>query len=183
MFWQHRYPAPPMLEGWFFITAALLALSGGAKIRDPEPTRGALVAAGFPGTRVAVMGLALAEVTAGLAGLMGLRWGAVAMAVLYGGFAGFVGLALWRRLPLQSCGCFGKVDTPPTPLHLIVNAAASAAAMAAALRGGIDLALVLPDQPGGGLPYLFFVGIGTYLLILVLTRLPMLSRKARGLTS
>ncbi len=172
-----------MLEGWFFITAALLATSGGAKIRDPQPTRGALVAAGLPSPRGVVGGLALLEVSAALAGLAGYVVGALAVGLLYGGFAAFVAIALIRHLPIQSCGCFGKVDTPPTLAHLIVNLTASAAAFSVTATGGGDLAATLAQQPGLGLPYLLFLALGVYLLVLLLTRMPLLGRRARGQTT
>ena len=55
-----------MLEGWYFITVALLVLSGGSKLRDPEPTRGALRVAGLPSSRGVVTSLAAARVFSGV---------------------------------------------------------------------------------------------------------------------
>lgn len=169
-----------MLEGWFFVAAALLALSGGAKIRDPQPTRGALAAAGLPSSTFVVLLLGLIEMGAALAGLAGMVAGALAVGLLYASFAGFVGVALYRRLPLQSCGCFGRADTPPTLLHVAVNLTAAGAALGLAGRGGADLIDVLGQQPAAGLPYLFYLGLATYLLVLLLTRLPLLTRRARS---
>lgn len=169
-----------MLEGWFFVTAALLALSGGAKIRDPQSTRGALAAAGLPSSTLVVVALGLIEMGAALAGLWGMVTGALAVGLLYVSFAGFVGIALYRRLPIQSCGCFGRADTPPTALHLAVNLTAAVAALRLASQGGVDLGEVLSRQPAAALPYLFYLGLATYLLVLLLTRLPLLSRRARS---
>jgi len=165
------------------LTAALLALSGGAKIRDPGSTRGALAAARLPARSWVVYGLALAEIVAAAAALAGTRLGTLALTLLYFGFSGFVGVALVRNLPVQSCGCFGKADTPPTALHLIVNLTAAFTALWVAARGGASIVDVLAGQPAGGLPYLFFLAVGTFLLSLTLTRLATLGAAIRGQTT
>jgi uncharacterized membrane protein YphA (DoxX/SURF4 family) len=159
-----------MLEGWYFMTAALLVLSGGSKLRDPEPTRGALRAARLPSSRGVVLGLAGIEVAVGALAL-GLQspLAAAAVAAVYLGFAGFVAFALLRDIPLQSCGCFGKSDIPPGWLHVAVNLSAVGAAAAVATRGGADLIGLLDSQPAAGLPYLAFVALGAYLMSLILT--------------
>ncbi|MDX1447605.1 MAG: hypothetical protein R3246_00970 [Acidimicrobiia bacterium] len=162
-----------MLEGWFFITAGLLVLSGGSKIRNPDPTRGALRAAGLPSSPGAVYALAAVEIGLGAAALA-IPHSAIAagVAILYLGFAVFVGMALARRLPLQSCGCFGKSDTPPGPIHLGVNLATAAVAGVVATGGGADLLEVLADQPAAGIPYLGFVAVGVVATALILSELP-----------
>jgi hypothetical protein len=162
-----------MLEGWHFITVALLVLSGGSKVRDPEPTRGALRAAGLPSSRGAVWGLGGVEIVIGSMAL-GLVSPMItgAVAAIYLGFAGFVAYALLRRLPLQSCGCFGRSDTPPGWLHVGVNLSAAGVAGALALGGGGDLIGLLREQPAAGIPYLGFVGIGAVLTALLLSELP-----------
>lgn len=162
-----------MLEGWYLITVALLVLSGGSKVRDPEPTRGALRAASLPSSRGAVYGLAAAEILIGASALaLPGAAPALAVAVAYTGFAGFVVIALVRELPLRSCGCFGTSDTPPGRLHVGLNLSAVGAAVAVATRGGLDLGEFLAAQPAAGIPYLGFVGVGAVLVALVLTDLP-----------
>lgn len=162
-----------MLEGWFFITAALLVLSGGSKVLDPEPTRGALRAARLPSSRGAVSTLAVIEIIAGASALAFAHpMAAWAVATLYLGFGAFVAYALARRLPLQSCGCFGKSDTPPGRLHVWLNFGSAATASLVAFTGGADLFAILADQPAVGVPYLGFVGIGAVLAALVLSELP-----------
>jgi hypothetical protein len=119
--------------------------------------------------------LSVAEIATGAASL--LAGGALAgwaMAVLYGGFGWFVAFALRRRIPISSCGCFGKVDTPPSVVHLFVNAAAMAGGVWAALRPSRSLMSVLGDQPVAGLPYLAFLAAGTYAAYILLTGLPVL---------
>lgn len=162
-----------MLEGWYFITVALLVLSGGSKIRDPEPTRGALRAAGLPSTRAAVTGLAVGEIVVG-ASALGSTGPLVsaAVAVLYVGFAGFVTVALLTGRPLASCGCFGTSDTPPGWIHVAVNLTAAAVALVFVGRGGADLLTLLSAQPAAGVPYLVFLGVGAVLVALLLSQLP-----------
>ena len=49
------------------------------------------------------------------------------------GFIGVVAVARWRGGPLATCGCFGRPDTPPTALHLVLDLALAVAAAAVAL--------------------------------------------------
>lgn len=164
------------MEGWFFLAAALLVFSGIRKLADPAPTSGALRAAKLPSSRAAVFALASTEIGVGSIGLLGSGsiW-AWAVALVYAGFAIFVALALSRRLPIASCGCFGKADTPPTASHLLVNIAAVGGAVIVASRGGTNLPTALGTQPLGGLAYLGFLIVGVYCLYLLLSELPLLS--------
>lgn len=163
------------MEGWFFATAALLLVSGIRKLVDPAPTAGALRAAGLPSQAPAVAALAALEVIVGGGNLIVTNsWLAWAQAGLYFGFGAFVVYALWRRSPITSCGCFGKPDTPPTILHVVINAAAALGAIVAALRSPGNIAEVVSSQPLGGVPYLGFVSIGVYCLYLLLAELPLL---------
>jgi len=162
-----------MLEGWFFMISALLVLSGGIKLRDPEPTRGALRAVGLPSTGGAVAALAVAEITAGAGSVVLVSPIApAAVAILYLGFSAFVAAALRLDLPIQSCGCFGRSDTPPGWGHVVVNLAAAGAAIAVASNGGTDILQILDSQPAGGIPYVGFVVLGAFLVGAILTDLP-----------
>ena len=112
--------------GPFLIAALLLAAAGVAKVVDPANAVGALRAFGVPVAPavVRVVGaveaaLAVSAVVTGAAVL------AVAVAASYLLFTGFVLMALVRDCPIGSCGCFGKVDTPPSVLHVVVNLGAS----------------------------------------------------------
>lgn len=165
------------LEGWFFLSAALLLVSGGAKLADPGPTSGALRVAGLVSSAGVVYGLAVAEIATGAAALIfGGRWTGWATAILYGAFGGFVILALRRGSPIASCGCFGKADTPPTVIHVFVNAAGVAGGIWAGLSNSPSLVSVLGGQPMAGVPYLFFLAAGTYAAYLLLTALPTVLR-------
>jgi hypothetical protein len=164
------------VEGWFFLVAALLVWSGIRKFADPEPTSGALRAAGLPSSRLSVLGLGSIEVAAGTTAMIlpgpAFAW---AVAVVYAGFAGFVAVAMSRRLPIASCGCFGKADTPPTWIHMVINLAAVGGALAHAAAGGSTLPAVLAEQPLAGIAYVGFLGIGVYCLYLLLSELPRLN--------
>ena len=122
-----------------------------------------------------VYALAVAEIATGAFSL--LTGGTVAgwaMAVLYGGFGWFVALALRRHIPISSCGCFGKVDTPPSVVHLFLNGAGLVGGVWAGLSQSPSLISLLGEQPLAGLPYLAFLAAGTYAAYLLLTALPVL---------
>lgn len=164
------------VEEWFFATAALLVVSGIQKLGNPAPTAGALKSGGFPDRHSLVIGLALVEVAVGGGSLVvGDELFAWAQATLYAVFGGFVVLALGRKIPIASCGCFGRQDTPPTLIHLGVNTLAAAGAILHS-RGPSQFGLthVLAGQPLLGVPYLLFLMTTAYCLYLILSQLPLL---------
>jgi hypothetical protein len=108
------------------VAAAVLAYAGGAKLFDPTMTAGALRAMGVPASEWLVRAVA-AVVWGG-----GALWALVGLS--YTLFAGFVVLALASGRPIGSCGCFGRVDIPPTWLHVVVNASLGAVASIEALE-------------------------------------------------
>jgi len=61
---------------------------------------------------------------------------ALAVSASYLALSAFVAAALTRNVPLQSCGCFGRQDTPPTVGHLALNVAAAVVAGVVALAPG-----------------------------------------------
>lgn len=118
-----------LLQGPVHAAAALLVVAGAQKARDPQPLVRAGRSVGLPVPRAAVRCAALAELAVGLAALVdGSRPSAVAVAVSYAAFTGFVLLARARGGVLASCGCFGRADTPPTVLHAVVTGALAVAA-------------------------------------------------------
>lgn len=163
------------MEGWFFATAALLVVSGIGKLVDPTATAGALRTARLPDDRFLVRVLGLAELGVGVGNLL---WSSFLLAWmqtgLYLAFGLFVLWALSRRLPLASCGCFGKPDTPPTWLHVLINGTAVIGGGFHAMTGAQGLGSILAEQPLAGLPYVGFVGLGAYCLYLLLGELPLL---------
>jgi hypothetical protein len=167
--------------GPFAIAAALLVLAGAPKVVRPRDTVNALRAAGIPAPNVFVRVLAFAEVAIGIDALVrGNRPSAVLVALSYSVFTVFVLLALRRSTPLASCGCFGRDDTPPTWIHVAIDAAAVVAAVAVAVDPGVGLPDVLRDQPLAGVPFVILLVSGTFLAYLALSALPRLMVLVRG---
>ncbi|HSM43618.1 MAG TPA: MauE/DoxX family redox-associated membrane protein, partial [Acidimicrobiia bacterium] len=114
--------------------------------------------------------------------VVALSTGGVALFVgagLYTAFAVFTATALYQRLPIQSCGCFGRDDTPPTRIHLGYNVAAGAALVAVAARGVAPINWSL--APVELVLYLGFAAVGVYASYLLMARLPQLLELARNL--
>lgn len=170
--------------GPFAIAAGLLAVGGAFKLVRPTDTANALRGVGLPGSPIMVrVGGFVESVLGGAALIIGNRTTAVLVAASYGAFLAFVVAALRRHVPIASCGCFGKLDTPPSRLHVGINAAALAAALAVAANPGVGLIDGLPGQPLAGAPYVLLVVIGVGLALLALSRLPTtlgLARSVRG---
>ncbi len=163
------------MEGWFFIAAALLVGAGFLKVRDPGPTNGALAGAGLPARNAVVITLGCVEIVAGVAALVvGGRATGVVLAAIYASFAVFTTVAMVRGLPIQSCGCFGRTDTPPSWVHVAANCAVVLGAGWYAVVDGPSLPSILAGQPLFGVPYLVFMAAGVGAFYLLLTELPRL---------
>ena len=161
--------------GPFLVAALLLTVAGALKAFDPVMTTGALHRAGMPVPAPVVRVGGVVEVVVGVAAIAtGSAVAAALVAVSFLLFTGFVVLALVRHLPIGSCGCFGKVDTPPSPIHVVVNLGAVVTAIAVARGPGGGIGSVLADQDLLGIPFLLLVGTATYLVFLALTALPQL---------
>lgn len=168
----------PALTGPFVVALVLLAVAGGFKVWQPEPTTGALQAAGWPASDALARMLGLVELgLAAAAILIGGPVFALGAAVLYAGFAAFVVVALRRGLALQSCGCFGKVDTPPSWAHAVVNLGAAVVCATTAILAPEPVAALLLDL--SALPLLVGVGVASYLMYVLLTIMPTVSTRAR----
>ena len=89
-------------------------------------------------------------------------------------------VALRRDAPIASCGCFGKVDTPPSVVHVVLDLLFAGVAAAAAFTGDVALPDVLRDQPLAGVPFLVLLAIGVYLVFLAFTALPKTMAAVRG---
>jgi hypothetical protein len=161
--------------GPFLVAALLLTVAGALKAVDPATTAGALRRAGWPGSPLGVRIGGAVEVVIGVSAIVtGAPLPAALVALSYLLFTGFVVYALVRHLPVGSCGCFGKVDTPPSVVHVVVNLGAVVTATAVALGPGGGVGEVLADQELLGLPFLLLVGTATYSAFLALTVLPQL---------
>jgi hypothetical protein len=164
-----------VLTGPFTIAAVVLALGGALKALEPADTAHALRALGIPGGRLAVRFGGAAETvlaTAALVTAAPVLLGLVAAS--YVAFAVVVVIALRSGRPISSCGCFGRVDTPPSWVHVGVDAAAAGVTAAAAFASSTAIALpdVLGEQPMLGIPFLLLVAIGVAFVFLALTALP-----------
>ena len=172
--------------GTFAAAAGLLAGAGVLKAARPHATARALMDLGLPGRLSLVAGLVrvggVAEAVVGgaalLAGASALRVLAVAVAASYAGFAAVVVLALTKGAALNSCGCFGATDTPPTVAHVVVDAGAALTALAVATRPGGGLPGVLARQPLAGVPLALLLLVACYLAWLALTALPRAGARA-----
>jgi hypothetical protein len=106
------------------VAAGLLAVAGAAKVIDPTMTAGALREMGLPSSAGLVRVGAAAELALGIAAIVvggPVLWGMVALS--YAAFAVFVTAALATGRPIGTCGCFGRVDTPPARWHVALNVA------------------------------------------------------------
>jgi hypothetical protein len=167
-----------VLAGPFTIAAVLLVAGGALKAIRPRDTAQALTAVGlrfpafFPARAAVRVGGAVETVIGAGALLTGGPVFAALVAASYLAFTGFVVVALRSGAPISSCGCFGKVDTPPSVVHVGIDLVAAAVAVGAAVVGDVALPDVLRDQPLLGIPFLLLVVIGCSLVFLAFTSLP-----------
>ena len=154
------------------IALGLLGASGVAKLVDPEPTTGAMRAARLPASNLLTRLLATVEIVVAVLALAVGGPSVVGAAVLYTGFGLFTLAALTRRFPLQSCGCFGREDTPPSSLHIAVNLVAAIALFSLPILGFNHVDWTLPALDLG--LYTGFSMVGVAASYLLLTRLPRL---------
>jgi hypothetical protein len=174
-----------LLAGPFAIACVLLAGAGALKAVKPTDTANALRAVGMPFGRRArlamVRAFGAAEVVVGVVALVTGNAAASALVGLsYAAFAGFVVVARRRDTPIASCGCFGKVDTPPSAVHVVLDLLFAGVAVVVAFTGDVALPDVLRDQPLAGVPYLVLLATGVYLVFLAFTALPKAMAAVRG---
>jgi hypothetical protein len=149
--------------------ALLLAVAGLAKIARPAPTVDLLLALGLPGRAPVAAALGTVELAVGVLALaVGGPVLAAATGVLYLAFAAVVVRAMAAGAP--SCGCFGRVDAPPSWLHVVGNLGFAAVSFAAA-AGDTPLE-VMDGQPAGGLGFVLVVGVLAGLALVAFTALP-----------
>jgi len=160
------------------IALGLLGASGVVKLIDPDPTTGAMGTAGLPSSNTISRLLGIIEAVVAVTALAAVGAAVFVAAILYTAFAVFTTSALLRALPIQSCGCFGREDTPPTVFHVTYNLA-SALALTALPIMGID-PIVWTLAPLELFLYLGFAAIGVCASYLLLTALPKLLEVARN---
>ena len=175
--------SPSSLAVPFSAAALVLALSGVAKLRRPGSLVRMLGAMGIPAGPFAIRVLAAIELAVGAACLVSPRRAAsAAMGLLYLSFAAVLALLLVRGIEVPSCGCAGDRDVPPSWIHVGLNLAAAATAVAAASTGpgfgGILGTAAAVPLAGAG----FVVGILTisWLAVLCASYLPTVLFAYRG---
>jgi hypothetical protein len=162
-----------VMAGPFAIAAALLAIGGVMKAFRPRDTANALRGVGLPGWPILVRVGGVVEVVVGVSALVtGRTVSAVLVALSYLLFLGFVLAALRRDVPVASCGCFGKADTPPSRVHIGINLVALTAAATVAVNPGVGVVDTMRVQPLTGIPYVVLVGLGVSLVFVALSSLP-----------
>jgi hypothetical protein len=171
----------PALTGPALTAALLLVFAGAAKAVEPAMTVGALQALGLPASRTGVRAGAAAELLVGLlAAGVGWAWVWWLVAASYLAFAAFVIAALRAGTMVGSCGCFGREDTPPHPVHVVVDVALAATAAAAAVLGiGAPLDAIA-DAPVKGSVVAGLSVLSVLVLYVVLVDLPRALRQTRG---
>jgi uncharacterized membrane protein YphA (DoxX/SURF4 family) len=122
------------------IFALLLIVTGTAKLRRPTDTARALAAMRLPFPGLLTQLVAIAEVTIGVGGfVVGTSTLFAAQALLYALFLAWVATAIAKDIPIASCGCLGREDTPPYVGHLILNGFGVLASVGAAITGTIPV--------------------------------------------
>jgi hypothetical protein len=172
-----------ILAGPFAIATVVLALGGALKAMSPADTAYALRALRLPSAPMLVraggafeLAVAVGALVTGATGL------AIVVALSYAVFAVVVMLALAAGTPISSCGCLGRIETPPSWVHVGIDVVAAGVAAAAAVAVDAEIALpdVLSKQPLLGVPFLVLLGVGVALVFLAFTALPKTLAAARG---
>ncbi len=155
----------------FVASLGVLAAAGVAKIAKPDDTSRALRIAGWPSQRWLVRLAATGEVALAAAALAvpGHLTGSL-VAAAYAGFAAFVGLALIKGWLLASCGCFGRPDSKPGLIHLLLDLGAAGCAVWWAARPPRNTAELFKGQPWAGAAMVVVSAAIAWLAYLIWTR-------------
>lgn len=154
----------------FLVAAALLVVSGVAKLHSPSGAAEALRALGAPAGAAVVRAASTLEAALGLAAVVsGGRVAALAVGAAFALFA-VVGLTLARRR--VACGCFGSHDAPATRAQACMSAALGALCMIAAVGspGGVAWALDRAAVPAATL--ILAIAASVYGTVVAYTELP-----------
>jgi hypothetical protein len=164
------------LVGPLAVAATVVVIAAGAKLHDPAATAGALRATGLRVPASLVRVGAAAELAVGVGCLVSPAWPPRALlAASYVGFAAFVVVALRRDVPVATCGCVGRADSPPSVLHVALDglaASAVTASIAAGTRSPLDAVASSPMARAVAL--VAMVALGGAAFLLAITRLPSL---------
>lgn len=160
------------------VAMVLLLLAGVAKLQQPGTTTNAMQLAGLPADDRLTRLLGLMEISLAVFGVLTPPTvPAITAAALYLGFTAFVVRALRRGTAIQSCGCFGKTDTPPSVAHVFVNLGAAGVCLAYAVT--VSEPLIAHLFAWEVLPLGLAVVVATYLTYVLLAILPATRAAAR----
>lgn len=149
--------------------ALLLLVAGLAKVIRPAPTSDLLATFGLPAAHPVAMAIGVVECAVGVTALaVGGPLIAAVVGTIYAVFAVVVVRAM--RVGAASCGCFGRVDAPPSWIHVVGNLALAAVSFAA-LAGDTPIE-VMDDQPAGGIGFVVLVGVVAGLSLVAFTSVP-----------
>jgi len=164
---------PDTIAPLFFLATSLLLVSGVLKLVRPRATAQALLDAGLPGSRAVARGLGAGEcAAAAFAAAAPARGGALALALVYLAFAGFVGSVLRTHPTAASCGCAGSKAVPPSLLHLGLDVVAAAAGLTYLAQHGPSVGVWFARLGWGSVPVLAGLVLAGWLLIVVVTEVP-----------
>jgi hypothetical protein len=179
------------LIGIFLVASGLLAIAGAAKAVRPEDTARALILL-LPGPlsralslkfmrRAVRVGAALEAALGTTALLFPGPFTACLVAASYLLFVCVVAYAKRHGGTLATCGCFGRPDTPPTSVHLLLNIvfAATAIAVATLPPNAATLTTLLGRQPWDGMPLLLAASLGVWLSYLAMSPMAVLESARR----
>ena len=154
--------------------AVLLVIAGAVKVIRPATTAamiedlGAFAFGPITGIRLTLT-LGVTEIMLGTAALLSdLAALSTIIGVLYIAFSVAVRRAM--TVGAKSCGCFGRVDAPPTWLHVVGNLTLAVCSFAAvASRSPLE---VMKDQPAAGIGFVVLIGVLAGLELIFFTALP-----------
>jgi len=159
-------------SGPMVIAAAVLAISGGAKLANPREVTDALGAIRAPSSAGVVGLIAAGEIAVGTFAVI--AGGPIAAALVAAAYLAFAAVA-WRMSrsdEVTGCGCFGSAGARPGVLHVATDIVVAALAAAAAFSGSGGAVALVSDTPGAGIPAVAAVITGVGALIAVLTVAP-----------
>ena len=148
--------------------AILLVAAGATKLSRPAGDSAGLF--GFRARAGVVRLIGALEVAAGTAALLVGGPAAWAVGILYAAFALVVLRAVLAGA--ESCGCFGRLDAPPSLIHIVGNLVLAAVSLGAAGESSPPIVQAMGDSPAVGAARAAVVVLLAGLLLVSFTALP-----------
>jgi len=168
-----RDVTPDTVAPLYFLAASLLLVSGVLKLVRPRATAQAMLDAGLPGSSAVARGLGAGEcAVAAFAAAAPARGGALALAIVYLAFAGFVGYVLRTHPTAGSCGCAGSKAVPPSLLHLALDAVAAATGLVYLVARGPSASEWFVALGWGSVPVIGGLALAGWLVVVAVTEVP-----------